>query len=147
TFDDVAVGMHERFQELVSSKRISLAPFSWDAIVHSTGGPPIRHWLNYYLTNIFNGEFSKIPIKRLIMLAPANFGSRLAQQGESSLAKIFMGGLSHGFQTGKLVLEGLELGSPTLWRIADQDLFSNAKFYPVDSDNGPFVFVFSGTDT
>ena len=147
TFDDMAVGMHARIQELADNGQISLAPFSLDAVVHSTGGPAIRHWLNYYLRNICKGDFSKCPLKRLIMLAPANFGSRLAQQGESALAKIFMGGLSHGFETGKHVLEGLELGSPTLWKIAGQDLFSGTKFYPVDPDKGPFVFVFSGTDT
>lgn len=147
TFDDVAVGMQERIQQLVREGKIKLDPFSLDAIVHSTGGPSIRHWLNYYLRVVCKGDFSKCPIKRLIMLAPANFGSRLAQQGESALAKIFMGGLSHGFETGKHILEGLELGSPILWKIASQDLFSNQKFYPSSPDNGPFVFVFSGTDT
>ncbi|SRR5579871_1876679 len=147
TFDDVAVGMHERLQDLVTAGKISLDPFSWDAIVHSTGGPAIRHWLHYYLMDICGGDLSKCPLKRLIMLAPANFGSRLAQQGESALAKIFMGGLAHGFETGKLIVEGLELGSPALWKIAADDLFSEAKFYPVSPDNGPFVFVFSGTDT
>jgi hypothetical protein len=90
---------------------------------------------------------SLCPIQRLIMLAPANFGSRLAAQGETPLAKLFKGGLSHDFQTGKLILEGLELGSPDLWKMADNDLFADKAFYPCVPDKGPFVFILSGTAT
>jgi pimeloyl-ACP methyl ester carboxylesterase len=147
TFDDVAIGLQARFADLQSKGKIRLDPFSLDVIVHSTGGPAVRHWLHYYLTQIQNGDLSKCPIKRFIMLAPANFGSRLAQAGETALAKIFVGGISHGFATGKKILQGLELGSPILWGLAENDLFSQAKFYPVRPDSGPYVFVLSGTST
>ncbi|MBI3797906.1 MAG: hypothetical protein HY268_13180, partial [Deltaproteobacteria bacterium] len=123
------------------------APFSLDVIVHSTGAPVIRHWLHYYLTQVCRGDFARCPIRRLIMLAPANFGSRLAAQGKSTLAKLFRGGIAHGFQTGQRILEGLELGSPTLWELAKNDLFSGSSFYPVDPNRGPFVFILSGTNT
>jgi hypothetical protein len=119
-------------------------------IVHSTGGPVVRHWLYYYLTNIVQNApapMERCPIKRLIMLAPANFGSRLAAQGKTPLAKLFKGGVSNGFETGKLILDGLEVGSPTLWRMAHNDLFADKAFYPAVPDKGPFVFILSGTAT
>ena len=81
------------------------------------------------------------------MLAPANFGSRLAAQGKSTLAMLFKGGVSHGFQTGRRILEGLELGSPVLWAMAERDLFCDSSVYPTDPQRGPFVFILSGTAT
>ncbi|MBI4574172.1 MAG: alpha/beta hydrolase, partial [candidate division NC10 bacterium] len=116
TFDDLATGLHMRLEEMQEAKTIpELAPFSLDVIVHSTGGPVVRHWLHYYLNDNCKGDLARCPIRSLIMLAPANFGSRLAAQGKSALAKLFRGGVGHGFQTGRLILEGLELGSPALW--------------------------------
>jgi hypothetical protein len=125
---------------------LTLRPFSLDVIVHSTGGPVVRHWLNHYLSDICKGDLARCPVRSLIMLAPANFGSRLASQGKSALAKLFKGGMEHGFQTGKRILEGLELGSPVLWRIAEGDLFTNECRYPC-TPKGPFVYVMSGSDT
>ncbi len=81
------------------------------------------------------------------MLAPANFGSRLAAQGKSALAMLFKGGVEHGFQTGRQILGGLELGSPELWAMAERDLFSDVRIYPTDPARGPFVFILSGTST
>ena len=54
--------------------------------------------------------------------------------------------MEHGFQTGKRILEGLELGSPVLWRIAEGDLFAGERRYPC-TPKGPFVYVMSGSDT
>jgi hypothetical protein len=146
-FDDLAVGLQTRFNEMKAKGTLTLAPFSVDVIVHSTGGPVIRHWLNYYLKHECGDDRSKCPIRKLIMLAPANFGSRLAAEGKSALAKLFKGGVAHGFETGDLILDGLELGSPELWGMAQDDLFSGQSIYPCAADRGPFVFVFSGTDT
>lgn len=148
TFDDLAVGLQTRFEEMQQEGKLpSLTPFSLDVIVHSTGGPVVRHWLNYYLTEICKGDLARCPIRCLTMLAPANFGSRLAAQGKSALAKLFRGGVAHGFQTGRRILEGLELGSPVLWRMAEDDIFSERSRYPCQPDRGPFIFVFSGTRT
>jgi hypothetical protein len=150
TFDDLAAGMQARLEALVAQNKISLAPFSLDVIVHSTGGPVVRHWLHYYLTQIVGGKPAPLtlcPIQRLIMLAPANFGSRLAAQGKTPLAKLFKGGVSNGFETGRLILNGLELGSPDLWRMAHHDLFAEHAVYPCVVDRGPFVFILSGTAT
>ena len=148
TFDDLADGLQSRFEEMaVKKKLLALKPFSLDVIVHSTGGLVVRHWLHHYIQDVCKGDLECCPIQRLIMLAPANFGSRLAEQGNSGLAKLFKGGLAHRFETGKLILEGLELGSPDTWRIAEHDLFSAKKFYRGSKGHGPFVFVFSGTGT
>jgi len=150
TFDDLAAGLQARLETLVATKKIGLEPFSLDVIVHSTGGPVVRHWLHYYLTEVLKGKpnaMSLCPIQRLIMLAPANFGSRLAAQGKTPLAKLFKHNVSDGFETGKLILDGLELGSPQLWKMAHHDLFAEQPFYPCVPDQGPFVFILSGTAT
>ena len=104
TFDNLAAGMQARLEVLLKEGKIDadgqnknrLKPFSLDVIVHSTGGPVVRHWLHYYLTQIVTGPDSAklCPIQRLIMLARANFGSRLAAQGKTPLAKLFKGGVS-----------------------------------------------------
>ena len=146
TFDDLATGLQRRFEELGEKGTLTLEPFSLDIIVHSTGGPVVRHWLNHYLIDVCRGDLARCPVRSLIMLAPANFGSRLAAQGKSALAKLFKGGMENGFQTGKRILEGLELGSPVLWRIAEGDLFVGERRYPCTA-KGPFVYVMSGTDT
>src|SRR3989337_2781839 len=146
TFDDLATGLQRRFTEMGKDGTLTLEPFSLDIIVHSTGGPVVRHWLNYYLTEVCKGDLARCPVRSLIMLAPANFGSRLASQGKSALAKLFKGGMEHGFQTGKRILEGLELGSPVLWRIAEGDLLPGERRYPC-TPKGPFVYVMSGSDT
>ena len=148
TFDDLAVGFHVRLDALVRANRLPpLQPHSLDVIVHSTGGPVFRHWLAYYLANVCGGDRSKNPIRAAVMLAPANFGSRLAAQGKSALAMLFKGGVEHGFQTGRRILGGLELGSPELWAMAERDLFCDACVYPTDPAKGPFVFILSGTST
>lgn len=158
TFDNVADGFQARVEELLAQGKVPadptapagrerILPFSVDVIAHSTGGPVVRHWLTRYLKNVCDGNFAGCPVQRIVLLAPANFGSRLAAQGQSALAKIFKGGLSHGFQTGRAILQGLELGSPFLCRLADEDLFGQQSVYPVDPKRGPFVFVLSGTKT
>lgn len=146
TFDDLADGLQTRLAALERNGTLRLDPFSLDVIIHSTGGPVIRRWLHHYLRDVCRGDLARCPISRLIMLAPANFGSRLAAQGKSTLAKLFRGGLAHGFQTGRHILEGLELGSPALWQMAENDLFCGQSVYPV-SEQGPWLFIFSGTST
>jgi len=157
TFDDVSYGLQMRLYGLVKDgvikgtvdKKIpggfSLNPFSVDVIVHSTGGPVVRNWLNLYLRDVWGGDFTKSPIRHFIMLAPANFGSRLAAQGKSTLAKLFKGGMGNGFETGRKILEGLELGSPFLWGLADRDLFRDPIF--PSTTQGTFLYILSGTDT
>ncbi len=148
TFDDLAVGFQVQLNALVREGRLpAMQPHALDVVVHSTGGPVFRHWLDYYLTIVCRGDRAKNPIRSVVMLAPANFGSRLAAQGKSALAMLFKGGVEHGFQTGRQILGGLELGSPELWSMAERDLFSDVRMYPTDPARGPFVFILSGTST
>lgn len=91
---------------------------SIDAIVHSTGGLVIRDWMSRM-------PVGRVPVKHLVMLAPANFGSPLAHKGRSFIGRVFKGyDNSEGvFQTGARILRGLELASPYSWNLALRDRF------------------------
>ncbi len=56
----------------------------FDAIVHSTGMLVIRAWLTQY-------GATKAPLRNLIALAPATFGSPLAHKGRSFIGSAFKG--------------------------------------------------------
>jgi len=117
TIDDIARAMGNALR----AKGITQTPRSFDAIVHSTGGLVVRAYLRHY----FRGRPEQCPIFRLIMLAPANFGSHLATLGKSMLGRLFNGWKWDGlFQTGTKVLEALELASPISWQLAIDDLFN-----------------------
>lgn len=77
-------------------------------ITHSTGGPVVRDWLDRYFVQ--PKKLAACPLSHLIMLAPANFGSALAQLGKSRLARIKA--WFDGVEPGQRVLDWLELGSP-----------------------------------
>lgn len=81
-------------------------------ITHSTGGPVIRDWWwRYYRT-----PGRPCPMLHLIMLAPANFGSALAQLGKSRIADL-KASIVDGVEPGSGVLDWLELGSPEAWSL------------------------------
>lgn len=120
-FDDLASAMNKAWEE----HRLPRDKRSVDAVVHSTGGPVIRHWLIRYC------EPEQAPIHHLVMLAPANFGSPLAHKGRSFLARVFKGGIAkkpqgRPFETGTQILKGLELASPYTWDLAQRDRFGTA---------------------
>ena len=80
-FDDIVTAMQAAWQH----RELPTTPGSVDAIVHSTGGLVIRDWLQrHYQTD-------GAPIKNLLMLAPANFGSPLAHKGRSFIACAYKG--------------------------------------------------------
>ncbi len=116
-------------------------PDSFDVIVHSTGGLVAREWL----TSHFLGRAQECPMKRLIMLAPANFGSKLAATGKSMLGRIIKG-YKNWFQTGQGMLNDLELGSPYQWELAQRDILIapgiiNKDHYYGEDRVWPFVIV------
>lgn len=122
-FYDVAEGLHKRMYEkgfihADGSKKVDL-----NVLVHSTGGPVIRHWIwRYYLRD--GNRIEQCPINRLLMLAPANFGSPLAHYGKSFLGSLAQGKweLDDMLEVGKNLLSGLELASPYQWKLAHRDL-------------------------
>ena len=127
--DYVSMEDEVRFDDLVSAMNRA-----WDAeglprtkggvnaLVHSTGGPVIRDWLDR------NFGPDESPIMHLVMLAPANFGSPLAHKGRSFVARAFKGFIAkkpegEPFETGTQILKGLELASPYTWDLARRDRF------------------------
>ena len=117
-FDDVVTAMQTAWEKHKLPKKKG----SVDAIVHSTGGPVIRDWLQRNYTP------GRAPIKHLLMLAPANFGSPLAHKGRSFLGRVWKGFFTkqpegEPFETGTHILKGLELASPYTWQLAERDRF------------------------
>jgi hypothetical protein len=75
-------------------------------------------------------------MSHLVMLAPANHGSALAQLGKARLSRLKF--LLEGAEPGKRVLDWLELGSAGQW-----DLNQSALDYQY-VENGLFPFVLTG---
>jgi triacylglycerol esterase/lipase EstA (alpha/beta hydrolase family) len=88
--EDVARRMEAVIREYMASGKLSN---SFDMIVHSTGGLVARQWVSAYYAS------GRCPMKRLIMLAPANFGSVLAHKGRSFIGRIVKG-YDNWFETG-----------------------------------------------
>jgi len=114
-FEDLARAMDRAWRDA----GLPLRPRSVDLVVHSTGALVARSWLTSRHTPASN------PVRRLLMLAPANFGSPLAHKGRSFLGRVVKGfGSRRRFHTGARLLEGLELASPLTWDLAVLDRFT-----------------------
>lgn len=114
---------------------------SFDVIVHSTGRLVAREWL----TSWYKGSAEQCPMKRLVKLAPANFGSKLAAAGKSFLGRIVKG-YDNWFQSGKSRLKDLELSSPFQWALVQRDVLQmpgadSNKYYGKESDMKKLVTV------
>lgn len=133
TFDDVIDGLNDRFIEEGFIEADGTSKQDLNIIVHSTGGLVIRHWIaRYYLGA--KPRIADCPVKRIVMLAPANFGSPLAHRGKSFLGELFKGRWKIGdfLEVGRNLLDGLELGSPYQWALAHADLLSGTPPYSAD---------------
>lgn len=125
----------------IRDKGISEDRHSFDVIVHSTGGLVVRQYLIHY----FFGKPELCPIRHLVMLAPANFGSPLASLGQSVFGRFTLGWKWDGlFQTGTKILDALKLASPISYRMAMLDLFNpdNRIFCPENI----FTTILIGSD-
>lgn len=106
-------------------------------ITHSTGGPAIRDWWHRYYANDY------CPLSHLIMLAPANYGSALAQLGKGRLGR-----LKSWFdqvEPGQGVLDWLELGSEEAWKL-NLDWMINGRERIRAQDVFPFVLTGQSID-
>jgi len=121
TYPDLALAM----QRAWLASGLPSTPRSVNVVIHSTGALVTRDWM----TKHFMPE--TVPIKRLLMLAPANFGSPLAHKGRSFIGRVLKGWGEPSFQTGTQILKGLELGSPYTFNLAERDLF-NDRWYGRD---------------
>ncbi len=123
--EDVAKRMDVVIQDMLAAGTLR-APF--DLIVHSTGALVARQWM----ANLHQAR-SRVPVRRFVMLAPANFGSRLAAVGKSMIGRLTKG-LGNRLETGEEMLRALELASPYQWKLAQQDLLAP----PGEDAAGPF---------
>ena len=135
---DVGKRMGRVIDDMIAQRTLA---DSFDVIVHSTGGLVAREWL----TSHYRGRARECPMKRLIMLAPANYGSKLAATGKSMLGRIVKG-YKNWFHTGQGMLNDLELGSPYQWELARRDILivpddGNIDRYYGDDRVWPFVIV------
>lgn len=104
-------------------------------ITHSTGGPVVRNWWNLFYKN----QTSLCPMSHLIMLAPANQGSALAQLGKTRLSRIKS--WFDGVEPGQKILDWLELGSSAAWDLNKDWIMNGGKHI---SEQGIFPFVLTG---
>lgn len=128
TDDDVRIeDVARRMQAVLLEMRDAgeLEP-AFDLIGHSTAGIIMREWAVIYYPDGQN-----CPVQRMLMLAPANFGSRLATLGNSFVGRA--GALRNGFQSGREMLNALELGSPYQRSLVTRDLLD-----PDGGGTGPY---------
>jgi hypothetical protein len=127
--DDIARGMQQALSAEVLPKLAKDERFA--CITHSTGGPIVRKWVDLY----YAGKLEKCPLGHLVMLAPANHGSALAQLGKGRLARMKF--FAEGVQPGTGVLHWLELGSDQSWALNCSWL----AYDPVPAGFYPFVLT------
>lgn len=119
-YEDLVEAMQRAWTDL----ELPTAHRSVDVVIHSTGGLVVRHWITRYFTP------DTVPIKRLLMLAPANFGSPLAHTGRSMVGRAVKGWKgTRLFETGAQILKGLEIASPYTWKLAEKDLLGEQIYY------------------
>lgn len=130
TMDDIARGMQNAVSKEILPKLKKGERFV--CITHSTGGPLVRNWITRYYGN----QLSSCPLSHLIMLAPPNHGSALAQLGKSRLSRLRF--FTEGVEPGQGVLNWLELGSDQSWHL-------NREWLTYDCiAAGLYVFVLTG---
>lgn len=119
TLDDLS----RAFEAAVREKGLK----QFACITHSTGGPLVRNWML---------RFGSSALSHLIMLAPANHGSALAQLGKGRLSRIKA--FVESVEPGQRVLDWLELGSEAQWAL-------NTEWLDFDGPgHGVFPFVLTG---
>ena len=106
-------------------------------ITHSTGGPVIRDWWNRY----YKGSADICPMSHLIMLAPANHGSALAQLGKGRISRLKS--WWNDVEPGVGVLNWLCLGSHEAWELNRQWIEEGKNAI---GEKGIFPFVITGQD-
>jgi len=106
-------------------------------ITHSTGGPVARDW--WWRHYASKKEVGVCPMSHLVMLAPANFGSALAQLGKSRVGRLKS--WAGGVEPGQGVLDWLEHGSAEAWAL--NEAWIRGRFGKWEAENA-FPFVLTG---
>lgn len=144
SYRDFADKLDSEYERIFGNERIDVA-------VHSTGGLVVRIWLA--LRRKRQRELKKkvdCPVKRILMFAPAHFGSDLAKMGNSFLGKFRSTFFNNNadpedfMESGKKVLEGLEPASPFQWELSNFDLHNEDYFnFKSEPKNTCYPFIFS----
>jgi len=145
TFEDFADKLDTDYEKKIGSgNRV-------DILCHSTGALVTRVWLAHRRQmQRERGLALDSPVHRLFMFAPANFGSDLARMGQSFLGKARCTFFNKNafdddrWESGRIVLQGLEPASPFQWQLSMQDLHGETYFGPGDPSGEvcyPFVFA------
>ncbi|CAN5425082.1 phospholipase [soil metagenome] len=108
-------------------------------ITHSTGGPVLRDWWNRY----YKTEESIFSVSHLIMLAPANFGSALAQLGKGKLSRLKS--WWNDIEPGQGVLNWLCIGSRESWDL-NKSWIEEGEKHVGESEFFPFVITGQSID-
>ena len=135
--EDIAEAFEAAINDLLSAAGPSRR---FVCITHSTGGPVVRDWLDRHYVQV--GQLGDCPLSHLIMLAPANFGSALAQLGKSRLARL--ANWFDGVEPGQRVLDWLELGSPEGCALNRRWITQYGALKPTASARPIFAFVLTG---
>jgi len=135
--DDISrafqTAIHDQLPEVFAGKQ------RFVCITHSTGGPVIRNWWNTYYQK---GNVT-CPMSHLLMMAPANHGSALAQLGKGKLSRIKA--WMEQIEPGQKVLDWLELGSDQAWKL-NHDWIRNGARHIKPSESFPFVITGQSID-
>jgi pimeloyl-ACP methyl ester carboxylesterase len=150
TYHDIAAKLDRDCRKRFKGERI-------DVVCHSTGALVVRGWLALHnerarLRTPDGEKLPPCPVERLICFAPANFGSDLAVLGQSFLSKFRTTLFNNNsqsedaFETGKVLLQGLEPASPFQWMLSMLDLHSEHTTYfspdqPEERRCYPFVIA------
>ena len=134
SFDD-AVTMRDLVRALDHALRdLHLLDANFACITHSTGGPVVREWLRAQRDK--PALYTAMRLSHLVMLAPANFGSALAQLGKGMLGRLKS--WFAGIEPGQRILDWLELGSAESLALNLDHIHSED---PVTRGQFPFVLI------
>ncbi|MGQ0651237.1 MAG: esterase/lipase family protein [Betaproteobacteria bacterium] len=151
TYFDLADKLDTDYRRVSKGERIDVA-------CHSTGSLVVRAWLALHNERArlrTPQQLPPCPIKRLLCFAPANFGSDLAVLGQSFLSKFRTTLFNEhsddkdAFETGKVLLQGLEPASPFQWMLSMHDLHGAHSYFGADErpDRRCYPFVFAAADS
>jgi hypothetical protein len=129
--EDVAAALEFAVQQQIPKNT------TFVCITHSTGGPVARTWWR----DFYRRRNIKCPASHVIMLAPANHGSALAQLGKSKLSRVRS--WLDGVQPGQGILDWLELGSNGSWNLNKDWIFDGEEQM---KRTETFPFVITGQD-
>lgn len=131
--DDVSFALN---RELNTPDYQAMLQSGFHCIVHSTGALVIRHWLQHYSPK-------PSPVKKIIYMAGALFGSGLSMMGFGQLAR-WGSIMLRGTQTGLPSLETLEFGSNNTLQLHTHFLQPG---YKLLDDYGVYEYCLAGSQT